>query len=600
MTTSPLEYSPRPSPKPSLDEGARQLQHQREPHSPFRPHEELHFDFPPVSLTASLSQSKTHYSHLPRDPTVRKMISVPEMRPGLPVNPSMHRQNSTGISVPRPRVTSHEYDRERGGNQLLPKQVKRRIMEHGITMGESFEITPVGGDRLAKQKSMERGMLVGPPPMGHSPQGKRAASNGDRRPGRRTPPVVGPPPPGLRMPLAFNSIARERGFTTGSPTPGPQDFPPLPHPRHPSTHRGPYPSNSAPDLYGIGSENRHYPPRRDPRNAPRSHPYSPHPVYSNDTSANTSTNTSPHSSIGPIGPPYEIRGSFRSALFTEEYRSSTGTSLSERTEDSHAMTVDEAIGMYGSDTDEESIMREAREEENRRSKGDSVLGGATSRHNSVSDGMSIRGSHGDSVMSGMSRRGSFELERIRSHGDSVLGGEMSPETRSKMTEQEIALQRELDLQRMSRNADHSEDNNVEVEEAEDQPVETKQEIEENRDTRAVEAGDKVISEEDESHPEPLATSEVLETIPKSSGFLASDTPKTPPSTDPRDARDRYGYVIFLASSCGFIANALKFPEANTICYSCGIRGMELTLRRNFGKAKEEVGGITEGVWIVSW
>lgn len=205
------------------------------------------------------------------------------------------------------------------------------------------------------------------------------------------------------------------------------------------------------------------------------------------------------------------------------------------------MTVDEAIGMYGSDTDEESIMREAREEENRRSKGDSVLGGATSRHNSVSDGMSVRGSHGDSVMSGMSRRGSFELERIRSHGDSVLGGEMSPETRSKMTEQEMALQRELDLQRMGREPDHIQgENEVEVG---DQLARTKQEeIEENCDKRVTEEDDKIISEDD-SHPEPLATSEVLETIPKSSGFLASDTPKTPPSTDPRDARDRYGYVI---------------------------------------------------------
>lgn len=206
------------------------------------------------------------------------------------------------------------------------------------------------------------------------------------------------------------------------------------------------------------------------------------------------------------------------------------------------MTVDEAIGMYGSDTDEESIMREAREEENRRSKGDSVLGGATSRHNSVSDGMSVRGSHGDSVMSGMSRHGSFDLERIRSHGDSVLGGEMSPETRSKMTEQEMALQRELDLQRMGRETDHIQgENEVEVEEAGNQLARTNQETEENRDKRVAE-DDKIISEDD-SHPEPLATSEVLETIPKSSGFLASDTPKTPPSTDPRDARDRYGYVI---------------------------------------------------------
>lgn len=236
------------------------------------------------------------------------------------------------------------------------------------------------------------------------------------------------------------------------------------------------------------------------------------------------------------------------------------------------MTVDEAIGMYGSDTDEESIMREAREEENRRSKGDSVLGGATSRHNSVSDGMSVRGSHGDSVMSGMSRRGSFELERIRSHGDSVLGGEMSPETRSKMAEQEMALQRELDLQRMGQETDHIHgENEVEVEEAGDQLARTKQEeIEQNRDKRVAEDDDKIISEDD-SHPEPLATSEVLETIPKSSGFLASDTPKTPPSTDPRDARDRYGYVIQnLALSCRFLANIVKFPEANTICYSRGI------------------------------
>lgn len=222
------------------------------------------------------------------------------------------------------------------------------------------------------------------------------------------------------------------------------------------------------------------------------------------------------------------------------------------------MTVDEAIGMYGSDTDEESIMREAREEENRRSKGDSVLGGATSRHNSVSDGMSIRGSHGDSVMSGMSRRESFEheLERIRSHGDSVLGGEISPGARSNMAEQEVALQRELDLQRMSRQVDHVqhlEEKGVEAEKARDGLAKTEQEeIEEHREKRVVEVNDRVILEEDESHPEPLATSEVLETIPKSPEIPKSPgfpepgmtaTPKTLPSTDPRDARDRYGYVV---------------------------------------------------------
>lgn len=561
MTTSPLEPPHSPSPRPSLDEGARLLQLQREPHSPFRPDEELHFDFPPVPLTASLTQQKTHYSHLPRDPAVRKMISVPEMRPGLQLNPNIHRQNSTGIALPRPRVSSNDYNRERGGNQPLSKQVKRKMVGQGIAARES-EAVPVGGDRLAKQKSMERGIMMGPPPMGHSPQGKRVASSGDRRPGRRTPPTLGPPPPGLRMPLAFNSIARERGFTTGSPSPGPHDFPPLPHPRHPSTPRGPYPSSSAPDLHGINNnENRHYPPpRRDPRNMPRSNPYaSPHAVYSNDTSANTSTNTSPHSSVGPIGVVDEAHGSFRSALFTEEYRSSTATSLSDRTEDSHAMTVDEAIGMYGSDTDEESIMREAREEENRRSKGDSVLGGATSRHNSVSDELSNRGSHGDSVMSGVSRHGSFEheLERIRSKGDSVLGGEVSPRTSSKAAEQEMALQRELELQRMKgEEGDYiehpEEEKDVGVEEAEKKEGSKTEQAETkgHSDQRVEGEANKIVSEEDESHPEPLATSEVLETIPKSPGFrthlapqVIDTPPKTPPSTDPRDARDRYGYVI---------------------------------------------------------
>lgn len=566
MTTSQLE-SPQPSPRPSLDEGGRLLQLQREPHSPFRPDEELHFDFPPVPLSASATQ-KTHFSHLPRDPGLRKMISVPEMRPGLPVNPNIHRQNSTGIPLPRPRVNSGDFGRERSGGQPLSKQVQRKMMEQDIAARECFETAPAGGDRLAKQKSMERGMRVGLPPTGQSPQGKRAVSNSERRPGRRTPPIIGPPPPGLRMPLAFNNIARERGFTTGSPSPGPQDFPPLPHPRHPSNPRGPYPSSSAPDLYGINSnENRHYhAPRRDPRNTPRSHPHPPHAPYSNNTSAMSSalssTNTSPHSSAGPLGPPDEMRGSFRSALFTEEYRSDT--QMSDRTEDSHTMTVDEAIGMYGSDTDEETIMREARAEENRRSKGDSVLGGVTSRHNSVSEEASARGSHGDSLMSGVSRQGSFEheIERVRSKGDSVLGGEVSPMTRSKISEQEMALQRELDLQRKcEEGADYTQHPEQERRTGEEigdkEERKTEQGKAEGQNDRRVEDQEDKVGSEDEVHPEPLATSEVLDTIPKSPAFgshlapeppvVVNTPPKTPPKTppvanvNPKDARDRYGY-----------------------------------------------------------
>lgn len=561
MTTSSFE-TPQPSPRPSLDEGGRILQHHPEPQSPFRLDEELHFDFPPVPLSASAH--KTHFTHLPHDNSVRKMISVPEMRPGQSCNPNIHRQNSTGIALPRPRVGgSGEHGWERGGDQPLSKQVKRRMMEQDIATRESFESLP-GAERLAKQKSMERGILVGLPPPGKSPQGKRAASNGERRagPGRRTPPIIGPPPPGLRMPLAFNSIARERGFSTGSHTPGPNEFPPIqPHPRHPSTPRGPYPSSSAPDLYGINNgENRHYPHRRDPRSTPRSHPFSPpHAPYSNDTSAVSSANTSPHNSIGPLGAVDEMRGSFRSALFTDDFhRSSTPTSISERTEDSHAMTVDEAIGMYGSDTDEESIMREARdedeyrEEENRRSKGDSVLGGATSRHNSVSDGLSARGSHGDSLMSGVSRQGSFEnIERVRSKGDSVLGGEVSPRTRSRLSESELA-HHEGDSPRQS--ADF-----VEVEKMEVLCVDRQLDVEQSR--RSGTEEDRMISEEEDAHSEPLATSEVLDTIPRSPemspAFKPQSLPEVPPpaiqmpsknptvaiNQSPKDPRDRYGYDI---------------------------------------------------------
>lgn len=78
--------------------------------------------------------------------------------------------------------------------------------------------------------------------------------------------------------------------------------------------------------------------------------------------------------------------------------------------------------MYASDTDEDDLGPMER-----RSRGDSVLGGECSR------------------------QGSFAGERpasTRSKGDSVLGGEVSPETRSRMAEQEMALLKEANRRRI--------------------------------------------------------------------------------------------------------------------------------------------------------
>jgi hypothetical protein len=83
------------------------------------------------------------------------------------------------------------------------------------------------------------------------------------------------------------------------------------------------------------------------------------------------------------------------------------------------MTVDEAIGMYGSDTDEDDMYASGMESEYRRSKGDSVLGGPT-----YSDGGYA----------------------YRTRGDSALEGDTSSDVRSRYSAQEDRLQEELDMQ----------------------------------------------------------------------------------------------------------------------------------------------------------
>lgn len=489
----------------------------------------------------------------------------------------MFRQSSARGPSPRPRQSSEERGREMGVvPELLPKNVHRRVLEREQAGAWVPHETGTGGrDRLLRQKSMERGIKVGLPP-GHSPQGRRAV-NGQSRRGRRNGERTGSPTPhpGLKMPLAFNSIARERGFTTGSAHPGTQGFPPLSNGRHGPNPRGAHspsdgPSSSAPDLF-ANNENRNYP-RNDPRNPPRSNPYTPpQPPYSNNTSANTS----PHSSFGPLSATDEVRTSFRSALSAaEENRSSTFTSSSELTEDSHAMTVDEAIGMYGSDSDEEILEQPTSEEENRRSKGDSVLGGITSRCGSPLEEEFTEAGRLDLALGDVSRKPSIAegIERIRSKGGSVLGGYISPQIKSKMTEQEQALQEAIDLQIQERqDVSEGQPNQAEGESA--KAVETKKdegateggsEMPKNKDISEIDSSDAPEERSDQteneinSPSEPSATGETLRKLesnslppelksPEISSPPKADETDTPPKNPqlangvaPKDARDRYG------------------------------------------------------------
>ncbi|RPB24637.1 hypothetical protein L211DRAFT_180027 [Terfezia boudieri ATCC MYA-4762] len=136
--------------------------------------------------------------------------------------------------------------------------------------------------------------------------------NGNHNTGHRPPPLV-------KMPVAFNTISRERGFSASSQPPL---SPHLPSPR---------PSNSAPDLakaetssrthHGYGPDAYYAQKRRDHYNVPQP----------------SSAHQSPHTSFLPEGRPIVDRDS----------------TISSSAASSNAMTVDEAIGMYGSDTDEE-------------------------------------------------------------------------------------------------------------------------------------------------------------------------------------------------------------------------------------------------------
>ena len=141
---------------------------------------------------------------------------------------------------------------------------------------------------------------------------ERAASrSGNRNTGHRPPPLV-------KMPVAFNTISRERGFSASSQSPL---SPHLPSPR---------PSNSAPDLAKAETSSRSH------------HGYGPDAYYAQrrhdhyNMSQPSSAHQSPHTSLLPDGRPTVDRDSTISSAAS-----------------SNAMTVDEAIGMYGSDTDQE-------------------------------------------------------------------------------------------------------------------------------------------------------------------------------------------------------------------------------------------------------
>jgi len=423
MTTSSVE----PPMESLLDEGLRQPPQQRQrkhsspprhqqqhSYAPYRPEDELDFV---VHQPRPLLQKHNRPPQVSRAVLgVRRMSSVPELG-----------QSQRGPGG-RPGRSHH---RQRSNSNIKAWDANGRI---------PYEAGQ-GGNRLIRQKSMERG-IVGLPSR-PSPQGKRIIKGGGgsrpgSRPGSRTgsrpgsrndvhPPHPSmpqnrpPPPPGLKMPLAFSNISRERGFTTGSHSAASQPHQALAHGR--SQHRISPPglptnlASSAPDLFENRQHhnNFHRPFHREPL---RSHPYHPQPPFS---TAN-SVNNSPHSSFGPPpGNAEEIQALFRSALSTSDLnRSSSFTTTSETlTESSNAMTVDEAIGMYGSDTDEDDMYASGMESEYRRSKGDSVLGGPT-----YSDGGYA----------------------YRTRGDSALEGDTSSDVRSRYSAQEDRLQEELDMQ----------------------------------------------------------------------------------------------------------------------------------------------------------
>lgn len=260
---------------------------------------------------------------------------------------------------------------------------------------------------------------------------------------------VGPHPaarpaltPELQLSMAFNnSIASPRGFTQ---QPREKASHALPNAgksrRHTPFHHRPSPPISAlpnqlvdppqpPDHHEPTGEYdpRQFSPRSRHEPTPRSYPYLPQPSFS----AASSVNSSPHSSLA-FQDPDALRGSLRSALSTTEvnrysgfttdseayqseaYYSEAYQSEAYYTESSNAMTVDEAIGMYASDSEEEF----QEPDENRRSKGDSVLGGAT-----------------------------MEDSGYRSKGDSVLGGARSPQSMTRRSEQDALLADEFDHKR---------------------------------------------------------------------------------------------------------------------------------------------------------
>ncbi|KAI5792844.1 hypothetical protein FPQ18DRAFT_334314 [Pyronema domesticum] len=354
---------------------------------------------------------------------VRRMSSVPEL-------------GQTPRS-PAKRVPSQQHIHSRQRSNTRDVTHSHRV--------PSYEIGQ-GGSRLLRQKSIERGIVMtrpspgkriisgGGPPGGQgvgwdSRPGSRPGSRTGSRPGSRDihlphsamPQQSRPQPPhaqaGLKMPLAFNSMNRERGFSISSQSSQHQPYQALVHSGHGGRSQQrispgsdlptpPASTAAAPDLFESRPQTNQRLFHREP---PRSHPYPIQPPFS----APISLNNSPHSSIGigfAVSNVDELQASFRSVLPSDDMnRTSSFTTTSEApTDDSHAMTVDEAIGMYGSDTDDEEMYQSGMESEYRRSKGDSVLGGS-----SFSDGGFV----------------------YRRKGDSVLGGETSPDTRSRNSAQ---------------------------------------------------------------------------------------------------------------------------------------------------------------------
>lgn len=441
LETDHGEYNPLPPPPPhdsSTSIGSRRT-------SP-RPETDRHFGPSQHERARPKHPSSTQQHSQPPPRAVRRMSSVPELgETNRCISPADRgRSNYASQSLRRPKM-SH-------GGWPLDSDLPVGSIDAPPSPYEGTS----AGRRLVRQKSVERGIVHGGQQYsGHGRRGGERSASGGSMGGSRGMPrsrqgsvnsngsghLVGAHPasrpvltPELQLSMAFNnSIASPRGFTQPPHSkhhahpnagksrrntpfhhrPSPVE-PPLPPPDHSPT---------------VDHDFRQFSPRSRHEPTPRSYPYLPQPPFS----ATSSVNSSPHSSLA-FHDPDALRGSLRSALsnsevnrcsgFTtdseayhsETYYSEAYQSEAYYTESSNAMTVDEAIGMYASDSEDEF----QEPNENRRSKGDSVLGGAT-----------------------------MEDSGYRSKGDSVLGGARSPQSITRRSEQDAQLADVLDHKRIS-------------------------------------------------------------------------------------------------------------------------------------------------------